>query len=151
MRGTFKHASAAAFLLIGLAMAGAPPVYAQGYTLNSASLGTNAITMTIPKTGNTQSVHTLRLHYSGGNGANCTTGSLNDYWGPSGSRAPAGVTPGYSSSPMSLPSSLTRTIAINVYSTAVPMSRQWTIVVPSGSCRGGNQTSTVTVTLVKAK
>jgi hypothetical protein len=151
MKRTSKHVILAGIGLLGVAIAIAPSAYAQGYTLNSASLGTNAITMTIPKTGNTQSVHTLRLHYSGGNGANCTTGSLNDYWGPSGSRAPVGVTPGYSSSPMSLPSSLTRTIALNVYSTAVPMSRQWTIVVPSGSCRGGNKTSTVTVTLVKAK
>jgi hypothetical protein len=128
----------------------APPAHAQGYSLNGAGLGTNTVNMTIPKTGNTQSVLNLRLQYSG-KGANCTTGSLNDYWSPSGQRAPAGVVMGYTSSGFGLPGNPSRGIAINVYSTAQPMSRQWTIVVPKGSCQGSNQTATIAVTLVKEK
>jgi len=145
-RATNAYAFSMGIVLVGLAASSLP---AQAYTLNDASLGTNAVTMTIPKSGNSQSVQTLRLQYSG-SGANCTTGSLADYWSPSGSRAPVGVTTDYSSSPMSLPSSLVRTIVINVESTALPMSRQGTVVVPSGSCDGWNQTSTITLTLVKA-
>lgn len=150
MHGSSRLAATARVALVGLALAVAHSAKAQGYTLNSASMGTNQITMTIPKTGNTQSVHTLRLQFSG-RGANCTTGSLSSYWGQHGGSAPKGVVPGFSSSPMSLPSSLTRGIALNVYSTAVPGSTQWTIVVPRGSCGGSNQTSSVTVTLVKEK
>jgi hypothetical protein len=59
MHGISKRIIAAGIVLIGLAIAIARPVYAQGYTLNSASLGTNAITMTIPKTGNTQDVSSV--------------------------------------------------------------------------------------------
>ena len=145
-RAAKAYAFSMGLFVAGLAASSLP---AQAYTLNDASLGTNAVTMTIPKSGNAQSVQTLWLQHSE-SGANCTTGSLADYWSPSGSRAPVGVTMGYSSSPMSLPSSLVRTIVINVESTALPMSRQGTVVVPSGSCDGWNQTSTITLTLVKA-
>jgi hypothetical protein len=150
MHGTSKLVTSARIVLVGLALASASSAFAQGYSLNGASMGTNQITMTIPKTGNTQSVHTLRLQYSG-KGANCTTGSLARWWGQHGGNGPVGVVPGFSSSPMSLPSSLTRGIAINVYSTAAAGSTQWTIKVPRGSCGGSNQTSTVTLVLVKEK
>jgi hypothetical protein len=150
MHRTSKLVISARIVLLGLSLAGAPSAFAQGYTLNSASMGTNQIAMTIPKTGNTQSVHTLRLQFSG-RGANCTTGSLSSYWGQHGGHGPVGVTPGFSSSPMSLPSSLTRTIALNVYSTAVAGTTQWTIVVPRGSCGGSNRSTTVNVVLVKEK
>ena len=49
MQGASQHAVVARLVLIGIAIAIAPPLYAQGYTLNGASLGTNAIKMTIPK------------------------------------------------------------------------------------------------------
>ena len=152
MRGTFRHVIAGAVAIVGLSMAVATPLLAQGYSLNGARLGTvRDITLTIPPAGGSaQAVALLRLNFSGGNGANCTTGSLADYWGPNNTHAPVGVSAGYSSSPMGLPSNSTRTVAINVNSSAVPTARQFTIVVPRGSCQGSNQTSTINLTLVKA-
>lgn len=99
-----------------------------------------------------QSILTLRLQH-GGSGANCTTGSLSDYWTRS-SRSlnpPKGLYAGFSRGPMGLPSNLTRTIAINADSTVPAGTLEWTVVVPAGSCRGGNQTATVNVTVVKGK
>lgn len=153
MQGTLIRVMSIGGALAVLAVAIAPSATAQGYTLTGAQMGNaSTITMSIPKTGNTQTAHVLRLHFTGksGSSANCTTGSLADYWHPAHVRDPVGVSMGYSRSAMGLPSNLTRTVAINVYSTAMPMTRQWTIVVPRGSCGGSNRTSTVTLHLVRA-
>jgi hypothetical protein len=153
MRGMTRHVISAA-VAIGLAIAIAPPLLAQGYTLNGARLGTaRDITMTIPAAGgNAQKAFVLRLDYSGGRGASCSTGSLADWWGSNGTQNqnPGGVTPGYSDSPMRLPSNATRTVVLNVASTAKPGTWTWTIRVPSGECSGSNQTATISLTLKKA-
>ena len=140
MNAALKQMTAAGSFLIGFAVAIAAPAQgSQGRTLTGAQLGNaSQITMTIPKSGTAQTAHVLRLHFTGSGGANCTM------------RGPAGVTVGYSHSPLSLPSSLTRTVAINVDSTAKPGSSNFTIRVPRGQCQGSNQSSTVTLRLVAA-
>ena len=139
-------------VLLGFVAGAAVPAQA-AYSLNGASLGTSTVRMTIPKSGTAQSVHTVRLFYSG-SGANCRTGELNDSWTSPPSiipvRMPAGVTVGYTRSPMSLPSDTARGIAINVASTAVPTTGQLSIGVPRGTCQGNNQGAWVTLILEKA-
>jgi hypothetical protein len=157
MRKGFRHAISTCMLLAGLAIALAPRLSAQGYTLDSAALGTstnanpnarhNQPFVTIPKAGRAVSVQSLRLNVSGA-GKGCTTDRLLDYWTPAGT--PAGVTMDWSHDPMALPSIPTRTVVINVNSNAVPTSRKWTIFVARGSCGGSNQQATMTLHLVKA-
>lgn len=157
MREGFRHAISTGIFLVGLSIAIAPRLSAQGYTLDSAALGTgtranpnarhNQPFVTIPTTGRTVSVQSLRLNVSGA-GAGCATDRLLDYWSPGG--APIGVTMDFSHDPMALPAHPTRTVVINVNSNAVPMSRKWTIFVARGSCGGSNQQATMTLHLVKA-
>jgi hypothetical protein len=136
-------------VLIGLAAAIAPEISAQGhYMLTGATLGSDAITVTIPKSGIANTVHQLSLVFKA-RGMECKTGKLTDRWSPN-KNPPYGVTLGFDRAPMSAPSGMSRSISFHVLSTTVPTSRVWTVSIPHGACLGMDQLKAVTVNFVKA-